>query len=214
MYLVGTRGQQAPDYSYRADGTITAGGTSQLVLPIPAGMSSLLIQNQSAGNLYFEFGSARATATISNGTVSAVTVTNGGFGFTYPPHIDFLGGGGVGAASGVKVGAGQPGYAAPNSPGGATGRPAQARAVLTSGVITSIVIDDPGAGYSFAPYVKIVNAGGDAYGCADPYYGNVSSGVLLSAGGSLTSHATVCPTEQIAVWGATTGQVFMVRWTL
>jgi hypothetical protein len=42
---------------------------------------------------------ATATATISNGAVTSVTVTNSGTGYTQPPAISFVGGAGHDAAA-------------------------------------------------------------------------------------------------------------------
>ena len=82
--VVGFTEQQNLTPVYRADGTVAAGGTAQLILPRAAPRSSILLQNTSASDtLYFEFGCARAKATVSNGKVTAITVTNAGFGFTY-----------------------------------------------------------------------------------------------------------------------------------
>lgn len=215
MMLPNTAGQILRHNTYRLDGTITAGGTSQLVSPIPASRSSYLFHNASQYPMYLEFGSARATCTISNGQVNSVTITNGGFGFLLPPEISFQGGApfsnqvGGGGLSGV----GLPGYAAPSNWQNAGGRPAVAHCVLTSGVVTSIVIDDPGAGYAVAPFMAIRNAYGDGYGCADPDYGSVNSGQIIGPNGSNYVNGTVCPTDQISVWCATTGAPFMFMWT-
>ena len=213
MQLIGSRDQMAPDFSLRGDVTITTGGASQLLLPITASRSRLEIQNTSSGVLWFEFGSARATATISGGSVTGCTITNGGKGFTAPPRIHFWGGAGPGQALGAKVGAGMPGYAVPNNAGGTTAnRPAQAHCVLTSGVVTSIVIDDPGAGYAFAPFLFLKNDETDNYGGADPYYNSATSGMQLQAGGSYVVNGTACDIDQIYVYGATTGQSIFLKW--
>ena len=165
--------------------------------------------------MYLEFGSARATATITNGAVSSVTITNGGFGFLMPPIVHFEGGAAFCPLTGAgPSGAGLPGYAAPsNFPNNAGYRPATAHSVLTGGVVTSIVIDDGGAGYAFAPYVDVYNAYGDRYGCADPFYGAVNSGLYMAPGMTYWENGTVCPTEQVSVWCATTGSPFFFRWT-
>src|SRR5262249_38636756 len=94
MRLVGSGQQQRRDFLYSADGTITSGGTAQLVLAQSQSRSFLLLQNLSAGPLYVEIGAARATCTISNGAVASVSVANAGFNYTKPPVVRFLGGGG------------------------------------------------------------------------------------------------------------------------
>jgi hypothetical protein len=165
-------------------------------------------------NLYFEIGCGAATATISGGAVTSVSVTNAGFGYTHPPLVRFWGGGNnYGNTS--WVGVGQPNMPPPNSVGSATssgepyGAPAAAHAVLSGGTISSIVVDNGGAGYTAAPYVEIINSDIDFVGCAVP---STSSGILLAPGGTLTFNGTCCPTDPIAVYGATTNDSFVCRW--
>jgi hypothetical protein len=214
MYLIGARGQYAPDLSYRLDGAVN-GLASQLVTPIPYTRSSYVFQNTSASTLWLEFGSARAVATVVGGIVTAVAVTNGGKGFLAPPLVTFLGGEGYSPLVGTgPSGASLPGYAAPSFPGGqGPARPAMAHGVLTAGVLTSIVIDDPGQGYNSAPWVSIINDPSDRYGGADPFFGGVTSGMQIGAGGgSFYVNGTVCDVEQIYVYGATAGASYFFRW--
>jgi hypothetical protein len=76
--------------------------------------------------------------------------------------------------------------------------------------ISSIVINDPGAGYAIAPYVFIMNSDLDPYGCAAP---SATSGMLLSSNSApYILNGTSCFTDAIAVFGATTGQAFLCRW--
>lgn len=70
---------------------------------------------------------ASATASLTAGSVSSVSVTGGGTGYV-APSVSFTGGGGTGAT---------------------------AHAVVNGGVITSIVVDTAGTGYTSAPTVKI-----------------------------------------------------------
>lgn len=217
MRLQGTMGQTQLDIAYRLDGTITAGGTPQLISPIAVSRSYLFIQNLGTANMYFEFGTARGVATISGGAVTGVTITNGGFGFTAAPQVSFQGGGPYSPQAQVgPSGAGLPGYAAPAFPLTPTGaspyRPAQGVATVSGGVVTGVTITDGGAGYSFAPYVLFSNAYSDRYGCASPYYGSVASGIFLGSGQSYYVNGTACCTEQIAVYCPTTGQPFTFRW--
>ena len=207
MLLVGARNQSKYDPLYDASGTVTTGGTAQLVLPQVPSRSFLFFQNLSTGNLLLEFGSARATATLTSGGVSSIAVTNGGFNFTKPPVVRFAGGGY--ANNGAYLGLNQPGGEGPNSALKA-GRVAKAHAVLTGNAVTSIVVDDPGAGYVIAPYVFIFNSDLDPYGCAAP---SATSGMLiLPSGGNLYMNGTACPTDSIAVYGATTSQAFTCKW--
>lgn len=194
--IVGFTEQKILTPTYRADGTIAAGGTAQLVLPNAAPRSSILFQNTSAETLYLEIGCARATCTISGGKVVSVTVTNGGFGFTYAPVVNFLGGGNQ--LNGLDLGLGYPEQYAPS-------RPATAHCVLTAGAVSSIVIDDGGAGYDCAPYVQLLNNPNDNYGCAVP---SATSGYKLAAGASLYMANNVVTTDALAVYGATTGSSY------
>ena len=90
-------------------------------------------------------------------------------------------------------------------------RVAQAHAVLTGGVVTSIVIDDGGSGYVAAPYVFMRNSPLDPVGCASPFFGSATSGLQLNPGGSQSWEASVVTTDQIAVYGGTTGQKFTCK---
>jgi hypothetical protein len=188
---------------YCADGTIATGGASQLVLPRAVSRSFLYIQNISAANMYVEIGNARATATIAGGLITGFTITNGGFGYTRPPQVWLYGGGNQNNASFVAVG--QPDYPPPPHPG-------SAHAVLTGGVVTSIVIDDPGALYAAAPMVFLAGDPLDPKGVADPDFSGTNSGIFLGPGQSYYMNGTSCPTTPVAIWGATTGQAFTCRW--
>jgi hypothetical protein len=166
--------------------------------------------------MYVEFGSARATATLTAGVVTSCSVTNAGFGFTLAPDIEFFGGGAGGNST--FVGVGLFGFPSPGSRTvGPTAilnqyRPAKAHCVLTAGIVSSIVVDDGGNGYITAPYVAIRNRELDPKGCADP---SVSSGtgIFLGSSQSLTMNGTFCATDSIAIFGSGTGsQAFTCRW--
>lgn len=209
MKLVGSSGQQIRHFLYRADGAIVAGGAPQLVMGRAQSRSYLKLQNLSNEPLWFEFGSGQATATIASGAVSAVSVTNVGFGFSRPPVIIFMGGGGKDGPLGNTsyLGLGQPGAPAPSNF-------AQAHCVMTGAapnqVISSVVIDNPGANYLCAPYVHIYNDDLDPNGCAAPSAG---VGMMLAPQGPpFILNGTACTTDPIAVYGATTGSKYLARW--
>ena len=71
---------------------------------------------------------ALATATVTNGFVAAVNLTDGGYGYTNTPLVRIIGGGGSGA---------------------------QAVAVVSNGVVTAINVLSAGYGYTNAPVVVI-----------------------------------------------------------
>jgi hypothetical protein len=73
---------------------------------------------------------ATATVTVVGGSVVAVTVTDGGCGYTNTPTVVIVGGGGTGAA---------------------------ATAVVSNGVVTGITITDGGSGYTNTPTVDIAS---------------------------------------------------------
>ena len=200
--VVGFGEQQVLLPLYRADGSVAAGGTAQLILPRAAPRSSITIQNTSSTDtIVLEFGSARATATLSGGKVSSITVTNAGFGYTYPPYVRFLGGGNIG--NGRDLGLGYPNQSAPSNF-------ATAHCVLTAGAVSSIVIDNPGSGYDCAPYVQLLNDPNDNYGCAAP---TSSVGYKLAPGAVYERSYNVVSTDAIAVYGPTTGNSWFCSYT-
>lgn len=209
MKLVGAGGQKLEHPFYVADGSITAGGTAQLLLAQSQSRSFLMLQNLSAAPLWFEFGSARASVTMTgsapNQTVASLAVTNAGRGFSFPPVIRFLGGGGAGNSS--FLGLGQPGAWGPL-------RAAAAHCVMTGSApnqtVASIVVDDPGLGYSCAPMAIMFNSDLDPNGSAVPSAG---VGLQLDAQGqAFILNGTVCTTDPIAVFGATTAQKYLCRY--
>lgn len=206
MQWTGTRNQVVRDLFYDASGTIATGGTAQLVLPERKSCSFLFFQNISDTDMYIEFGSARATATLTSGAVSSVAVTNGGFGFTVAPDILFLGGANVGwnMANPTFTGCGQPGYPAPSNV--ATGH-----ATLSTGTVNAIIVDNGGGTYTKAPYVFIANSLNDPFGCATP---SATSGIYCpgNTAFNLYVNGTFCTTDPLAVFCATTGKAFTCKW--
>lgn len=120
---------------------------------------------------------------IVGGAVStAITVTNGGFNYTYPPIVQF---------------------SAPPSPGvQATGH-----AVLTNNAVSSIVVDDQGAGYSTPPTISITN---------DPREGQngVTQGSSAAAVCTLTGNNTVTAIVCLDHGTALTGQTAVPTLTI
>ena len=200
--LVGMRGQYEHDAAFDASGTITTGSTAQLILPKQLRRSMLYVQNISATAMYIDFGGARAHATMSGGAVTSVTVDNGGFGYTLPPLVKFFGGGDL-----TK----NPSYLSPGLPGevGPNTLPT-AHALLTTGAVSSVVMDSPGANYIKTPYVYLLSAENDPFGAVTP---SATVGTLLAAnGGSILFNGTSTPTDAVSVFCTATSAAFTCKW--
>lgn len=206
MQLPNTRGQQQRDNLYDASGTITTGGTAQLLLPEAKSRSLLILQNISDTAMFVEFGSARATATLTSGVVTSCSITNAGFGFTIPPIIEFLGGGNDGWNMGNPTmnTPGLPGWPSPANP-------ALGIAVLSGTTVGSITVTNGGANYKNAPYVFIRNSYNDPFGCATP---SATSGIQLPANMTVPFifNGTACPTDSVAIFCATTEKSFACKY--
>lgn len=192
-------------------GSITSGGTAQILMPISYQRSSLILQNISDTNMFVEFGGARASATLTSGAVSSISITNSGFNYTKAPTVIFYGGGNTGNNYNNPnfLSAGLPDYPAPSNI--ATGH-----CVMTGSAgnlsVASITIDNPGSGYINAPFVYLQNDPQDPFGCATP---SATSGIsLLANGGNMVFNGSVCPTDQIAIFCATTAKVYTAKFTL
>ena len=212
MFLPNTHAQQTYAHLYDASGTIATGGTAQIVLPRQRSRSSFIFVNNSAVNMYLEFGPARAgIPVLSSQTVSSVPVANAGMGYSRVPVIRFYGGafGFPNATAPTYTVQGTPDLPSPS-------HPAMAHCVMTGSAgamtVSSIVIDDPGVGYLYPPYAYIQNDELDPFGSAVP---SVGTGILLLAsGGSYTSNGTVCVTDAVSVYCATTGSAFSCKYSL
>ncbi len=210
MFLTGAKGQVRRDNVFNASGSIASGSAPQLVLPESPSRAFLEFQNLSATVMWLEIGPARATATLTNGVVTAISVTasaasirNPGFGYTYAPIVNFAGGGDP--TNIQQKSPGQYGYPSPNIP-------AQASAVLTGGAVSSFTIANGGAGYVNAPYVFIQNNQLDPFGCADPSQNSGSGYQIPINGGSIVFEGTFCPTDSIAVFCTTVGAQYTCMW--
>lgn len=217
MYLMNSCNQSGRHRTYRADGSLST-TSPRLILPEAISRAFLHIANVGAAVLWVDTGCARATATISGGAITGFTILNGGFGFTRPPIIELKGGGGpisTALAASAWDGRGQVDqWATPNGVNllvtpNTYNRPAKAHAVLTAGVVTSIVIDDPGQGYVNIPDVEMFNDPLDPFGCADPSAGSGSGMSLAATTGSYTFNGTFCTTNAVAVYAATATSYFV-----
>lgn len=145
---------------------------------------------------------ALATATVGGGAI-AVTLTNGGSGYTSAPAVIFSGGGGSGAAANatittdvvqsIGVDSGGTGYTFATvtiSGGGGSGATADAVVDTVASTVTAINVTNPGTGYTSAPTVTI---GGDGSGAAATatVAGTVTAINITNAGTGYTSAPTV-----------------------
>ncbi len=211
--LVGIRGQTFQDRTFDASGTIASGSAAQLILPQAHARSSFFIQNiHATASMFLEFGAARATATLTSNGVSAATVTNVGFGYSLPPNVHFYGGA-FGPKGNPQIAPayslqGLPEWTNPNSP-------AKAHCVMTGSAgamtVSSIVIDSPGSGYAYPPFVLLTNSSNDPFGCAVP---SATNGIELLPGGSYYSNGSICTTDQVSIFCATATAPFTCKFTL
>lgn len=208
--LNGYRGQHFKDRFFDVSGTITSGGTPQLLLPQALSRSTLLIQNISDTAMYITIGAPPATCALSSGSVSTVTAGNAGQGYSRPPAVLFYGGANANRQSNpTYLLSGLPEYPSPSTS-------ASAHCVMTGSApnmtISSITVDNGGAGYAYPPFVLLVNDP------LDPNGGSIASatnGILLAAsGGSYTSNGSVCTTDQIYIFCATSSKAFTAKFTL
>lgn len=125
---------------------------------------------------------ATATANLSGGVVTSITITNAGTDYTLDPDISFSGGFPTTAATAtsdrydftdsndiirsVEVTSGGTGYTSNFDVtfSGGGGADAKGEAIVSGGAITKIVIRDPGSGYSSLPTVDL--SAGDGSGGA------------------------------------------------
>jgi hypothetical protein len=118
---------------------------------------------------------ATAAATVSGGSVTGVTITNPGSGYTSAPLVIFDGGGGASPVAAVTVAGGQvtgisiqaaggSGYtSAPTVALTGDGTGATATATVSGGKISGFTVTNPGSGYTLPPTV-VLNGGGGAGG--------------------------------------------------
>ena len=110
-------------------------------------------------------GGSGATASVTvNGSVSEITVTAGGSGFTSSPLVSIVGGGGSGAS---------------------------ATAIITKGVVSRILINSGGSGYTSQPSITIVGGGGTGAQATASVRGPIQAVTVGSGGQSYTSTPNV-----------------------
>ena len=110
-------------------------------------------------------GGSGATANVTvDGSISEITVDNGGSGYTSSPLVSIVGGGGSGAS---------------------------ATAIITKGVVSRILINEGGTGYTSQPSITIVGGGGVGATGTASVRGPIQSVNILSGGASYTSNPDV-----------------------
>ena len=140
-FTVGVNGMPTLSYQWRSNGVAIGGATSNSytinnVQPAQAGSYSVVVSNtvgtvtSAAASLTVQqfIHAAKATATLLNGFVVQLTVTDSGWGYTNTPVVRFIGGGGSGA---------------------------QAVAVVSNGQVTAVNPVNAGFGYTSTPLVVI-----------------------------------------------------------
>jgi pimeloyl-ACP methyl ester carboxylesterase len=200
----GIRGQTPLDDLLDFSGTVTAGGTAQLLLPQQPRRLSLSVSAVDATDtLYLGIGPAKGVATVTSGAVSAIAVANAGVGYTIAPQVRILGGVVQGDYETAPGSTNLGGISLP-------GRVAVAHATLTTGAVSAIVVDDPGAGYLVPPLIYLENPwpalGGGAYAPG------VNNGIPIPINTTFTFNGSLLvPGSAVAIFGATTGDQFHVK---
>lgn len=173
------------------------GASAQLLLPIWQTRSYFLFSNTSSHDMTLLFGGATATATLTSGVISSFSVTNAGFGYTYPPLVKFFGGGYP--PNGVAAGTEGVGWAAIGAPPPTTSNLPAAKAVLSGGAVASITVLNGGSGFVTAPLVYLENDPRDPVGAAIP---TSTVGILIKAGSApFIMSAEFCTNAQVSLIG-------------
>ena len=106
---------------------------------------------------------AAATAVVdTNNVVTGLLLTNAGTGYTSAPTI-VIGGPGTGATATATIATAGSGYSSTNPPAvtiTGTGTGATATAVVAGGLVTGIIVTNPGVGYTSVPTVTIAPPAG------------------------------------------------------
>lgn len=171
-------------------------------------------------------GARNAVSTLS-GTVSSVTRTNAGSGYTSAPTVTFSApdiAGGVtatgtavlsgGAVTAVTVSAGGTGYTSPiitfSAPQVAGGTTATGTVTVSGGAITGIVVTNGGSGYTSAPTATLGNVAsgtGATIGTVTIAASSVASITITNAGTGYTSAPTVTLTGGVGTGAAFTASI-------
>jgi len=150
------------------------GATAEATVGANGAITAITVTNPGSGytNAKIDFistngsGAMAAATIVRRGSVVAVTVDSPGNGYT-APVVTFSGNGGAaatayGGVDAVFITDGGSGYTMPvvdfDLPDGPGGVQAKGHALMdANGTITTVIVDSPGSGYSFAPGVAIHN---------------------------------------------------------
>ncbi len=149
---------------------------------------------------------ALATAQVVNGFIVGYQITDAGYGYTNPPAVTFVGGGGHGAAAStvisnsvvVAINADEPGRGYSSSvtivldPPPFPPTQAIATSSLTNDAVLAISVTDGGHGYgSTAPPVSLIGTGTGATAVATVQNGVVTAITVTKGGSGYTAPPTV-----------------------
>jgi hypothetical protein len=186
----------APGYNYENPVVEFTGGTGS-----GASATATTYDVQEAGGVQ-----PTATAVLSGGGITSISLTSGGSGYITPPTVSIVASAGDGGSAatatavlsgagltGITVVSGGSGYNSPsiNFSGGGGGSGADAQAVLSGG-ISSITLVNAGSGYTTEPTVTLSGGGGSGATAVATTDGNVITSIaIVSQGSGYTSEPTV-----------------------
>jgi len=147
---------------------------------------------------------ATAEATLGNGTISTLTLTNPGANYTSIPTVNFTGGGGTGAQAQALISSAVTGITITNSGNGYASVPtvaitggggAGATATATiSGVVNRVSLNSGGNNYTSIPTVSFTGGGGAGAAATATINGRVTSFTVTNGGSGYIRRPTVTVT--------------------
>ncbi|MGE0044749.1 MAG: hypothetical protein AB7J28_17215 [Hyphomonadaceae bacterium] len=175
-----------------------------LILPNGVQRSYLRVQNVSDTAMRLCLGPATAVASLTNGVITSIAAVNAGFGYTYAPRVQLIGGGEISpmpfAQGSLGLGLGG------EDPCSPAGRAGAATAALSTDTVGTITVNEGGSGYLQAPYVYLENDPRDPYGAAAP---SATVGFLLAAnGGVFTMECSSVTSDAVSIFCASASKRF------
>lgn len=152
---------------------------------------------------------AAAATVVPAGSLTGITITSPGSGYTgVAPTVAITGGGGTGAAATATVengavtainltsaGSGYTSAPTVTLSGGGGGTGATATATVAPGAITAITVGSPGTGYTSAPAISFTGGGGSGATATATIANGAITGIAVTSGGT---GYTAAPTVVIA----------------